>query len=210
MKTITLHPSTDLDAFVAWLRVYVRDNPASAPTETGAFTLLNIPNLRPGGEGAILAELMHIWTGPKGGIYDDGPAIVFECIRLGPSRLQIAARCQQAAFDGYFVGLLAAMGAAWLEIEPDLRRAGLLSDPESAQTAEDAPKPWENIPDVGWNRKAVELWHAGYTAKEIAERIDRDLTSKTILNVISNLRRIYSTDVVPERRSKSRSGRKLG
>ena len=79
-----------------------------------------------------------------------------------------------------------------------------------AERVEDAPKPWENIPDVGWNRKAVELWHAGYTSLKIARMIDRGLTPKTILNVISNLRRIYGTEVVPERRAKSKPGRKLG
>ena len=82
--------------------------------------------------------------------------------------------------------------------------------PAQAEHAEDAPKPWEIIPDVGWHRKAVELWHAGYTAREIARMIDRGLAPKTILNVVSNLRGIYGTEVVPERRAKSRPGRKLG
>ena len=88
----------------------------------------------------------------------------------------------------------------------DERRIG----PSQAERTADTRKPWENIPSIGWNRKAVELWHAGYTSREIVDKIDRDLTPKTILNVISNLRRIYGTEVVPERRSKSRPGRKSG
>ena len=100
----------------------------------------------------------------------------------------------------------------WEKVKSELIRLGLVSEVESTQVerVEDAPKPWVKIPDVGWNRKAVELWHAGYTAREIASMIDRDLTSKTILNVISTLRRIYGTDVVPERRAKSKPDRKLG
>jgi hypothetical protein len=84
-----------------------------------------------------------------------------------------------------------------------------LASVEPAKRDGDAPKPWEIIPDVGWNRKAVELWHAGYKAGEIAAKIG-NLTAKTVYNRLSDLRRIYGTDVVPERRAKSRPGRKLG
>ena len=44
-------------------------------------------------------------------------------------------------------------------------RVWTAAKPAQAERAEDAPKPWENIPDVGWNRKAVELWHADYTCE---------------------------------------------
>jgi hypothetical protein len=78
-----------------------------------------------------------------------------------------------------------------------------------AERAEEASKPWEIIPDVGWNRRAVELWQAGYKAGEIAAKIG-NLTAKTVYNRLSDLRGIYGTEVVPERRSKSKPGRKPG
>jgi hypothetical protein len=101
-----------------------------------------------------------------------------------------------------------ALAPIWERVKAELSRLGLVIEVQSTPATRDgdARKPWENIPDVGWNRRAVELWHAGYTAREIARMIDRGLAPKTIANVISNLRGIYGTDVVPERRAKSRPG----
>lgn len=96
----------------------------------------------------------------------------------------------------------------WMELEKE----GYIKAPtvtDQVPKARPAPvKPWEAIPNVGWNRRAVELWHAGYTAAEIAQKVDRDLTPKTVSNVISQLRRIYGTEVVPERRSNPGPGRR--
>jgi hypothetical protein len=99
----------------------------------------------------------------------------------------------------------------WEQIHAELPQSKLFrkAEPAQAKRDEDAPKPWEVIPDVGWNRRAVELWHTGYKAGEIAAMIG-NLTAKTVYNRLSDLRRIYGTEVVPERRAKSTPGRKLG
>jgi len=59
-------------------------------------------------------------------------------------------------------------------------------------------EPWKRIPDSGDNRKIIKFWHEGFTAKEIAQRVNR--REKTIINRISDLRRDYGEDVVPRRR----------
>ena len=54
---------------------------------------------------------------------------------------------------------------------PDCRIQSCSAKPSrlrSSATNVHAQKPWQDIPDVGWNRKAVELWHAGYKASDIA------------------------------------------
>ena len=107
------------------------------------------------------------------------------------------------------------LAGLWDKLWAELARQGYIEAPAVSDRAPDIPqvpqapsRPWEAVPDVGWNRRAVELWHAGYTAAEIAQRVGRDLTPKTISNVLSNLRGIYGTEVVPERRSNPRPGRK--
>jgi hypothetical protein len=56
-------------------------------------------------------------------------------------------------------------------------------------------KPWMQIPDVGWHRRALELWWRGYTVTEIAAMLDR--RPKTIGNRLSDLRRTHGLDIVP-------------
>jgi hypothetical protein len=56
-------------------------------------------------------------------------------------------------------------------------------------------KPWMKIDDVGWDRRALELWWRGYTVPEIADRLSK--RPKTIGNRLSSLRRTYGPDIVP-------------
>lgn len=58
--------------------------------------------------------------------------------------------------------------------------------------------PWERIPNIGWNRKAIQLWHEGYTTAEIAKRVGKD--EQTIRNKIANLRKEHGEEIVPSRR----------
>lgn len=57
-------------------------------------------------------------------------------------------------------------------------------------------KPWLEIPDHGWDRKAVELLHKRFTDAEIASRLH--LAPKTVTNRLSKLRQQYS-ELVPTR-----------
>jgi hypothetical protein len=118
----------------------------------------------------------------------------------GDDATGVTATCEEDLAQGWFVELCDV-----LETQPnaDAQRT------TQAERAEATSKPWENIPEVGWNRRAVELWHAGYKAREIAAKIG-NLTAKTVYNRFSDLRRIYGTQVVPERRAKSSPGRKVG
>jgi len=56
-------------------------------------------------------------------------------------------------------------------------------------------KPWENIPDNGWNRKAVELLWAGHTDPDIARALGTGLVAKTVTNRLSELRQQFPEHV---------------
>jgi hypothetical protein len=76
-------------------------------------------------------------------------------------------------------------------------------DPSSSESPDGASdEPWEQIDDEGWNRLAVRLWWQGLNNQSIANQITREhnlegLSSKTVRNRISKLRRKYGEDVVP-------------
>jgi hypothetical protein len=57
---------------------------------------------------------------------------------------------------------------------------------------------WKKIPDVGYNRLMLRMWHAGSSAREIGLRINRN--HKTVSNNLSALRQIYGDEIVPNRR----------
>lgn len=76
-------------------------------------------------------------------------------------------------------------------------------DPSSSESPDGASdEPWEQIDDEGWNRLAVRLWWEGLNNQSIANQITREhnlegLSSKTVRNRISKLRRKYGEDIVP-------------
>lgn len=59
-------------------------------------------------------------------------------------------------------------------------------------------KPWEQLPDVSWDRDAVQLLCRGLTDREIAKRVGKDITAKTVSNRLSVLRQQYP-GLVPTR-----------
>ena len=75
----------------------------------------------------------------------------------------------------------------------------------SQSKTDNKQEPWEQIPDSGWNRQAVKLLWAGFTDPEIAEKIDPDLSSKTVTNKLSFLRRMYPK-FVPTRKELKKLG----
>jgi len=55
--------------------------------------------------------------------------------------------------------------------------------------------PWDLIPDKLWDRQALEMWIKGYSCPEIARHVPAG--SKRVTNRLSELRRMYETDIVP-------------
>jgi len=67
---------------------------------------------------------------------------------------------------------------------------------EPPQANED--KPWERIPEKGWDRMALKLWHEGYEAKDIGLQLNKK--GKTITNRMCVLRKRHGEEVVPKRK----------
>jgi hypothetical protein len=61
-------------------------------------------------------------------------------------------------------------------------------------------KPWEKVPDVGWNQKAVKLLWYGYSGPEIARQVS--VAHKTLLNRLTDLRSVHGSEIVPYLRHK--------
>jgi len=57
---------------------------------------------------------------------------------------------------------------------------------------------WEQIPNIGWYRDALRLWHERLTTAEIARKLGK--SEQTIRNKIAELRKLYGEDIVPKRR----------
>lgn len=56
-------------------------------------------------------------------------------------------------------------------------------------------EPWNEIPDLKWDRQALQLWWKGYDAPQISARLH--VSAKTVRNRLSELRKIYSEEIVP-------------
>lgn len=103
----------------------------------------------------------------------------------------------------------------WQQVKPDFHPPTLGTRPWSTieanlraimnQVIEKHPSAlplWERVPDVGYDRKMLELLHAGFSDAEIAQKIGR--AARTIGNRISLLRGIYDKKIVPYRKMPKR------
>lgn len=54
---------------------------------------------------------------------------------------------------------------------------------------------WDAVPDEGWNRRVLELWHKGYSAAVIGERLGYQ--AQSIYNLLASLRKTYGDEIVP-------------
>ena len=68
----------------------------------------------------------------------------------------------------------------------------------------ESPQVWLMIPDKGWDRECIRLWHRGLTCKDIGIRLQK--TDKTILNRLNQLRKEFGEQIVPYRNANYRSG----
>ena len=59
-------------------------------------------------------------------------------------------------------------------------------------------EPWEKIPNTGWDREVVRLWHEQLSAGQIGNKLGRE--AQTIRNRIAQLRGLYGEEIVPYRR----------
>jgi len=64
----------------------------------------------------------------------------------------------------------------------------------------DSDEPWTKVENIGWDRKAAEMWYHGGSAGEIAKRVGAQ--PNTVTNKICLLRKRYGTAVVPYHRRK--------
>jgi hypothetical protein len=66
-------------------------------------------------------------------------------------------------------------------------------------------RPWELVPNTGWDRRLLELWWKNYPSSAIGRHLG--VSPKRVLNRVSELRRIHGSGVVPtemQRRGKNR------
>ena len=81
----------------------------------------------------------------------------------------------------------------WKGLESSLCKRLKLSDGSPGPSNE----PWNLIPDKGYDRKMLELWHKGYKAPAIGKRLK--FSKRTIYNRLSSLRKNHGTSIVPLR-----------
>lgn len=65
-------------------------------------------------------------------------------------------------------------------------------------------RPWELVPNTGWDRRVLELWWRNYPSNAIGRQLG--VSPKRVLNRISELRKLHGTGVVPtemQRRGKN-------
>jgi hypothetical protein len=76
--------------------------------------------------------------------------------------------------------------------------------PHLDEPGKELPQIWLAIPDKGWDRECIRLWHRGLTCKDIGRRLEK--TDKTILNRLNQLRNEFGEQTVPYRHAIYRSG----
>ncbi|OGN78405.1 MAG: hypothetical protein A2X26_01410 [Chloroflexi bacterium GWC2_49_37] len=76
--------------------------------------------------------------------------------------------------------------------------------PPEGEHRNELPQVWLTIPDRGWDRECIRLWHRGLTSKDIGRRLEK--TDKTILNRLNQLRNEFGEQAVPYRHATYRSG----
>jgi hypothetical protein len=76
--------------------------------------------------------------------------------------------------------------------------------PPKSEPGKELPQIWLAIPDKGWDRECIRLWHRGLTSKDIGRRLEK--TDKTILNRLNQLRNEFGEQTVPYRHATYRSG----
>ena len=92
---------------------------------------------------------------------------------------------------------------------PEIKGSEITSsntDSEPLPTIEEPKKEpsqtWLMIPDKGWDRECIRLWHRGLTCKDIGIRLQK--TDKTILNRLNQLRKEFGEQIVPYRNANYR------
>jgi len=75
--------------------------------------------------------------------------------------------------------------------------------PENNESKKETHQIWSMIPDKGWDRECLRLWHRGLTCKDIGNRLKK--TDKTIRNRLNLLRKNFGEQAVPYRKGNCHS-----
>jgi hypothetical protein len=82
-------------------------------------------------------------------------------------------------------------------------RADIRSEDRTEKNQNETSQAWQTIPDKGWDRECLQLWHRGLTCKQIGTRLQKN--DKTIRNRLNQLRNEFGEQIVPYRNSNPRS-----
>jgi hypothetical protein len=80
---------------------------------------------------------------------------------------------------------------------PSPQNDAMVTIHNNEELSDEVPQLWLTIPDRGWDRECVRLWHRGLTCKDIGRRLKK--TDKTILNRLNQIRKEYGEQIVPYR-----------
>lgn len=186
--------------FRTWLEEYGRERPRFDSVAYRASIVVYSARHAPEGAvnelGRIVAEGMPYGTLLRAG----------RSLRTRSATAEGTVRISYADFDPSKLPL----APFWEEVKAELQRLELTLEPSAKEerraaldTTKNTAQTWLQIPEQGWNRKAVEFWCKGYSGPEIADSLQ--VAPKTVNNRISDLRNIYGEGVVPFHR-KRKSG----
>jgi hypothetical protein len=74
----------------------------------------------------------------------------------------------------------------------------------AAQQPTPSRQPWYQVPEHLWDRRAVELWWAGHSHKEIGLQLHQ--APKTVRNRLAQLRKAFGPHVIPLRHGRDNGG----
>jgi hypothetical protein len=109
--------------------------------------------------------------------------------RLFGSGTRITIQCHLQQFEPLYYKLLELCG----QVTPVTAAQTTVGD-DNTTPEQESKKPWELIPDIGYDRTLVKLWHREISAKAIGMKVGKD--EKTIEGRVRTLRTKYE-DKVP-------------
>lgn len=197
---------TTTDFFYGWLNPTtfedIRQKKTIFPTSRGEF-LLNPAEYKKKPSKHSLTALIVI-RGHEFLLDNDKDITLFggwdgiDCIRFflkpgSEKRTFVTAECLFTLVMPYFYKLIVRISQLYPETSDVLNIEMDNNWTISSRPDNNHKKPWNQIPDYRWDRKAVEFLHRGYSSPEIGKKVGVD--AKTIDNRLSILRKQYPMHV---------------
>lgn len=155
MDAITLYAHTEIDAFVAWLTDYLRENHRHQLSRTTTLQFSHLPRITrlSSAKCTVVFGDSVLLTQPPARNLQGRPlsndAVIFDLLQVQIDRLKVTASCHDDVID-YLVTLLRAAVKDFPEVVPDLRRAGVIEDVPTEPTQAERPKSHdEDAPKIG-------------------------------------------------------------